>query len=104
MGSGVDPTTGRNEMFDMLVTRAEGGDPFMCTLQIAREQTFVIEKMHEHFTVVEIPESEVTVNRENGQHAITHIGEIFDQGFAQGKLPSELSVSWADSAKSIILP
>ena len=90
-------------MFDMLVTRAEGGDPFMCTLQIAREQTFVIENLHRHFNVVEIPESEITVNRGDGQHAITHIGEIFDQGFTQSKLPSELSVSWAVSAKSIIL-
>ena len=46
MKSEMEPTSGRDEMFDMLVTRAEGDDPFMCTLQIAREQTFVIENLH----------------------------------------------------------
>ena len=103
MGSGIEPTSGRNEMFDMLVTRAEGGDPFMCTLQIAREQTFVIENLHRHFNVVEIPESEITVNPEDGQYAVAHIGEIFDLGLAQSKLPSELSVPWAEKVKSVTL-
>lgn len=102
-GSGFEPTSGCKEMFDMLVDRAEGGNPFMCTLQIAREQTFVIEKMHRNFTIAEIPESEIAIDPKNGQHAISHISEIFDRGFAQSKLPSELSVSWAKSSASVIL-
>lgn len=103
MGSGIEPTNGKTEMFDMLVERAEGGNPFMCTLQIAREHTFVIENMHRNFSVVEIPESEISVNPEDGQYSIAHIEEIFDQGLAQSKLPSELSVPWAKAANSVTL-
>ena len=102
-GSGFEPTNGCREMFDMLVDRAEGGNPFMCTLQIAREQTFVIEKMHQNFTITDIPESEIAIDSKNGQYAISHISEIFDRGFAESKLPSELSVSWAKSSGSVIL-
>ncbi|MBO4631801.1 MAG: Gfo/Idh/MocA family oxidoreductase [Lentisphaeria bacterium] len=103
IGSGCEPTAGHAEMFDMLVARAEGGNPFMCTLQIAREQTFVIEKMHRHFGITKIPESDFTVNPEDGQHAVAHIAGIFDQGFTQSKLPSELAVPWAASTESVIL-
>ena len=103
MGSGIEPTNGKTEMFDMLVERADGGSPFMCTLQIAREHTFVIENMHRNFSVVEIPESEISVNPEDGQYSIAHIEEIFDQGLAQSKLPSELSVPWAKAANSVTL-
>ena len=90
-------------MFDLLVERAEGGHPFMCTLQIAREHTFVIENLHRHFSVAEIPESEISVNPEDGQYSIAHIEEIFDQGLAQSKLPSELSVPWAKESGSELL-
>ncbi len=103
LGSGIAPTNGRNEMFDLLVERAEGGNPFMCTLQIAREQTFVIENMHRNFEASEIPEGNFTVNPEDGQYAIEHIGEIFDQCFAQSKLPSEISVPWAKASAPVSL-
>ena len=102
-GSGIEPTNGKNEMFDMLVDRAEGGSPFMCTLQIAREHTFVIENLHRHFSVTEIPDSEISVNPEDGQYSVAHIDEIFDQGLALSKLPSELSVSWAEKTEPVIL-
>ena len=75
----------------------------MCTLQIAREQTFVIENMHRNFEASEIPEGDFTVDPEDGQYAIGHIGEIFDQCFAQGKLPSEISVPWAKASEPVSL-
>ena len=103
LGSGINPTNGKAEMFDLLVERAEGVHPFMCTLQIAREQTFVIENMHRNFEALEIPEGNFTVNPEDGQYVIGQIGEIFDQCFAQGKLPSEISVPWAKASEPVSL-
>ena len=101
--SGLEPSSGRSEMFNMLTERAKGGAPFMCTLGIAREHTFVIENLHRHFSVAEIPDSEISVNPEDGQYVIAQIDKIFDRGLAQSKLPSELSVPWATSTERTVI-
>ncbi len=99
--SGEEPTPGHDNMFRLLVERAEGQKNFMCTLGIAREQSFVIENLHRYFTVTELPENEFTIRPEDGQHAVKNIDRIFDEGFLQSKLPSELSVPWAKAGQKV---
>lgn len=99
----VPPRNGRDDMMDALIEKAEGKKPFVCTLDIAREHTYVIENLHKFFQPSNIPEGNFVLHPDNGQYVIPDITEIFNRGFEEFRLPSELGAPWSQRSRVIAL-
>ncbi len=83
-----------NNLADVLTGNAER---LACTLELARTHVACIEKMHRATQIVPIPAAMVAEIAE-GQRVIQGIDEAVRQGFATGRLFSELGASGAPFA------
>lgn len=87
----------RKLMYQAILSKVEGGDSFICDLEIARNQTLCANGAFESSSIHQIPSRHLTTTG-NGEGQATSIDEIADlckKAFATEKLWSEMAVPWA---------
>ncbi len=55
------------QMFNDIADKLNDPSKFCCSLEIAKEHTKIIEKLHRDFSIIPVPPEQVKRNPENGQ-------------------------------------
>ncbi len=88
---------GRERIAVALLDRLQGGDAFICTLDIASRQTLVVNGAHESSRIHAVPEAHIITPYEGNAERIVIAGvdDAINRGFEEEALFSELGVPWA---------
>jgi predicted dehydrogenase len=89
-------------IFGRVLSQIRGSVPEACRLEEARKHTFLINALHRHVPILDVPAAfRISKETECGtQHAIKDINETLLRGFREGRLFSELDTPWSQPAHS----
>ncbi|MEM6821665.1 MAG: Gfo/Idh/MocA family oxidoreductase [Verrucomicrobiota bacterium] len=96
---------GRLAMLEAVLRRIHDPKQFVCTIDLAKEHTRLVNALHDYFPIVELDHRHLTKNQDDDDSMVEIRGLHHDlsSGFQRNKMFSELGLEWSQGTETISL-